>query len=117
MQASSSSASTTPFMLGSSKASFGHAEPGAGMVGIFHTLVAQQQRVQLPIMHLRVLNPLVGSVLDTATAAGAGEGRVFHMPRQAGAAAPQLDESAAKTGISAFAFQGMCGLYCEMDQS
>eukprot|EP00883_Tetradesmus_obliquus_P011533 jgi/Sobl393_1/4315/SZX67650.1 len=99
-----------PFQLASSKASFGHAEPGAGIVGIFHTLFAQQQQVQLPIMHLRQLNPLVGSVLEAAAAAHGTRLRAFHMPRQAGPAVVAGVETGAaagsRTGISAFAFQG-----------
>jgi hypothetical protein len=99
-----------PFQLSSSKASFGHAEPGAGIVGIFHTLFAQQHNVQLPIMHLREVNPLVGSVLEAAAAANAERLRAFHMPRQAGpamlGAAEQGGAAGFKTGISAFAFQG-----------
>jgi 3-oxoacyl-(acyl-carrier-protein) synthase len=116
-QAATAPASTPhPFKLSSSKASFGHAEPGAGIVGIFHTLFAQQQQSQLPIMHLRELNPLVGSVLEAAAAANAARLRAFHMPRQAGPAvlsAAQIGDGAGfRTGISAFAFQGEADSTC-----
>jgi hypothetical protein len=73
-------------------------------------LFAQQQQEQLPIMHLRELNPLVGSVLEAAAAANAARLRSFHMPRQAGPAVliagQQGDAAGFRTGISAFAFQG-----------
>lgn len=94
--------------LSSSKSWYGHAEPGAGMVGIAHSLLAQQQQVQLPIMHLRAVNPMVASMLE-ASATGAAH-RSLHMPRQAGPAAlAGLADGGvllpSRTGVSAFAFQ------------
>lgn len=88
--------------LSSSKSWYGHVEPGAGMVGIAHSLLASQQQVQLPIMHLRAVNPLVASMLE-ASAAGASHRRL-HMPQQAGPAS-LAGVLLPRTGVSAFAFQ------------
>jgi hypothetical protein len=78
------------------------------MVGIAHALLSQQQEVQLPIMHLRTLNPMVASMLETSAAAGSASSGL-HMPRQGGPAAlAGLQDGGVvlpKTGVSAFAFQ------------
>jgi hypothetical protein len=78
------------------------------MVGIAHALLSHQQQVQLPIMHLRTLNPMVASMLEASAAAGSAS-RGLHMPRQGGAAAlAGLQDGGVvlpRTGISAFAFQ------------
>jgi acyl transferase domain-containing protein len=101
-----SAANSALLALSSSKSWYGHAEPGAGMVGIAHSLLAQQQQVQLPIMHLRAVNPMVASMLASAT--GATQ-QSLHMPRQAGPAAlAGLADGGVmpfRTGVSAFAFQ------------
>jgi len=105
---SSTTARTSLLSLSSSKSSYGHAEPGAGMVGIAHALLAQQQQFQLPLMHLRTLNPMVVSMLETSSASASAQS-LLHMPRQAGpgARASVLDGSLVlpRTGVSAFAFQ------------
>lgn len=102
----------SPLLLLSSKSWFGHAEPAAGMVGIAHALLAQQQCAQLPIMHLRSLNPMVVSMLEvhstvpTAAGAAAARRRSLHAPCQAGPAAHTGGvRGLARTGVSAFAFQ------------
>lgn len=104
-QAAAASSAHALLTLSSSKSWYGHAEPGAGMVGIAHALWAQQQQAQLPIMHLRTNNPMVASMLES-TAAGGAQGCIF-MPRQARPAAQTslLGGVAARTGVSAFAFQ------------
>jgi hypothetical protein len=74
------------------------------MVGIAHTLLSHQQRVQLPIMHLRTLNPMVAGMLEASATAGSA-GRGVHMPRQAGPGALDSGAVLTRTGVSAFAFQ------------
>lgn len=96
-------ASSAPLSLASSKSWFGHAEPAAGMVGVAHTLLLQQQRVQLPIMHLRTLNPMVAGMLEASAAGSAGRGVL--MPRQAGPGVLDGGVVLTRTGVSAFAFQ------------
>jgi hypothetical protein len=79
------------------------------MAGIAHALWALQQQAQLPIMHLRTINPMVASMLESSTA-GAAQGGIY-MPRQAGPAARTslLGLVVARTGVSAFAFQVSVG--------
>lgn len=98
---------TGSFKLASSKSWFGHGEPAAGVVGIAHSLLSHQQQAQLPIMHLRTINPLVESVLEEAAAGGrgAGGGRSFQMSRQQVPVVLQQATANIQTGISAFAFQ------------
>lgn len=109
---SSTTAGTSLLSLSSSKSWYGHAEPGAGMVGIAHALLAQQQQLQLPIVHLRTLNPMVVSMLETSSASGPAQG-LLHMPRQAGPGArgSLFDGGLVlpRTGVSAFAFQVSLG--------
>jgi acyl transferase domain-containing protein len=88
--------------LSSSKSWYGHAEPGAGMVGVAHALLAHQQQAVLPIMHLRSLNPMVASMLEAAGTHAATRG--LKMPRQAGPSSVGASVMP-RTGISAFAFQ------------
>ena len=95
--------------LGASKSWVGHAEPAAGMVGVYHALLGLSQAATLPVLHLKTLNPLV---MDTLRAAGSKSGaRPWHLPRQAGpgvgiTTAAEAAVSSAATGVSAFAFQG-----------
>lgn len=98
---------TSTFQLASSKSWFGHAEPAAGVVGIAHTLLSQNQQARLPIMHLRTLNPLVGSVLEADAAAGeaAADSRRIQMSRQQAPMMMHQDTALERTGMSAFAFQ------------
>lgn len=102
---------------------FGHGEPAAGVSGVLHATAYLQQQCELPIMHLRALNPHVTSALAAAPAAsaalagGAPEGGI-RAPRQL---APKPMSRASATaavgadgqsyeqrtvGVSAFAFQG-----------
>ncbi len=88
------------FALHSSKSWNGHAEPSAGIVGVAHALSALAQRCHPSIMHLRMVNPLVGNALGTASS--------WLLPRQmAPAAAVQRsgESSVRRSGISGFAFQ------------
>lgn len=94
-------AAAQPFLLASSKSWFAHAEPAAGIVGIAHSLAASAAGASLPIMHLRHLNPLVGSALPAAQ----GQQPAWSMPRQLGGAAVAGTSPLRRTGISAFAFQ------------
>jgi acyl transferase domain-containing protein len=90
-----------PLCLASSKSSFGHAEPAAGIVGLAHALLSQQQQVNLAIVHLKTLNPLCENVIDAAALGS----KALLIPRQAGPACQLAEDQVAKTGISAFAFQ------------
>jgi acyl transferase domain-containing protein len=97
-----------PLQLGASKSRFGHAEPGAGVVGLAEALQWLLHRRTPPIINLRVINPLVGSVLDAAKVmGGAAPGIRMHMPRSSGPSRSCTTNSqrSLAAGISAFAFQ------------
>jgi acyl transferase domain-containing protein len=49
----------TPMALLAAKSWSGHAEPGAGMVGVVHAQAALGQAALLPILHLQDINPYV----------------------------------------------------------
>jgi NADPH:quinone reductase-like Zn-dependent oxidoreductase/acyl carrier protein len=88
-----------PLTLMASKSWLGHAESGAGMVGVAHAAMAGGQAAALGLSHLRELNPyVIGSVAAAAEA--------WSLPRQTfGAPAPSAMPEAL-CGISSFAFQG-----------
>ncbi len=48
-----------PLVLMAAKSWTGHAEPGAGAVGLVHAQAALSQAAALPILHLGGLNPYV----------------------------------------------------------
>jgi acyl transferase domain-containing protein len=90
-----------------SKATMGHAEPAAGVVGVLHALHAAQQEALPPLIHLRSINPFVESALSSA-----GRGGRFQLPRQLSGRTRTADAiqgaqglSGLTTGISSFAFQ------------
>jgi acyl transferase domain-containing protein len=96
-----------PLALTTSKASLGHAEPAAGVVGLLHAAHAACHGALPPLLHLRSVNPFVGSALPSA---GAG----WQLPRQLGGAplavTPAMEASPAAlagrvSGVSSFAFQ------------
>eukprot|EP00775_Hariotina_reticulata_P014515 gene14515-14642_t len=58
-----------PLAMLSSKSWYGHSEPGAGVVGLMHTMTALKHMAVLPISHLRNLNPMASNILQEATAA------------------------------------------------
>jgi acyl transferase domain-containing protein/acyl-CoA synthetase (AMP-forming)/AMP-acid ligase II/NADPH:quinone reductase-like Zn-dependent oxidoreductase/acyl carrier protein len=104
---SGSGAPPPPLALAASKARFGHAEPGAGMVAVVTALEAAAHLRVDPVMHLRALNPLIAEGLAAAATPGAAV-----LPRQqqpaaaAAAAASNSRGRALLVGCSAFAFQG-----------
>ncbi|KAK9834736.1 hypothetical protein WJX74_008822 [Apatococcus lobatus] len=91
--------------LAAAKSKLGHAETGAGAVGIAQTMLQMQQHRQLPMTHLRMLNPYVLNALEAEAKhlsnaqAGVSIQRQ-HAPMQL------LPEEGSGSGISAFAFQG-----------
>lgn len=88
------------FTLTSSKSQRGHAEPGAGVYGIMHAVLALSNMAALPIMHLHTLNPMVAGALDLGSSAR------WCLSRQLGAS-PSANAGGSKlSGVSAFAFQG-----------
>ena len=87
-----------PLQLMAVKSRLGHAETGAGVLGIFHASQHLSGCKTDAVTHLRTLNPHVEGVLSTHAAK-------LHvaLPRQDAPAASQC------TGISSFAFQvGLC---------
>ena len=52
--------------LGAAKSRFGHAETGAGAVGLLETVEACQRRMRAPLLHLREMNSYVSSILDAS---------------------------------------------------
>lgn len=95
---------SSPLALYTSKSWIGHAEPAAGIMGVFHGMIAANQSAMLPIMHLRTVNPFVASALGTASSAQFGKGS-YSIPRElAGRAATSKERLV--SGISSFAFQG-----------
>lgn len=87
-----------PLVLMAAKSWTGHAEAGAGVVGLVHAQAALGQATALPLLHLGALNNYV---------IGAMGAQAWSAPRQAGPLS--WDKTAAVgavTGVSAFAFQG-----------
>lgn len=96
-------ADALPLSLITSKSSVGHAEPAAGVVGLLHSLNAVQQAALPSLLHLRTLNPFVGSALPAATGP-----RSFYLPRQLAPQAqtgPGAFSQGLVSGVSSFAFQ------------
>ena len=93
-------------MLLAAKSWVGHSEPAAGIAGLAHAQLALQHQMQLPILHLRGVNPHVASALEQ----GLTRGR-FQMPRQQAGMLGMLGTDAEhsgsmlRCGVSAFAFQ------------
>jgi 3-oxoacyl-(acyl-carrier-protein) synthase len=91
-------AAAGPVALMASKSWTGHAEAGAGVVGLVHAQAALSQAAALPVLHLAELNPYVTGAMDPASVAA------WSAARQA-APLPRREQLAA-IGTSAFAFQG-----------
>lgn len=85
-----------PLLLAASKATFGHAEPAAGLVGMLQAAHGLQIMQQAPILHLITPNAMVAAALQNTLHIG--------IPRQA---AP-LAMPPTCVGTSAFAFQVGC---------
>jgi len=85
-----------PLELAAAKSHGGHAETGAGAVGLDAAVARLQTMQQQPIAHLRAMNAHVCEALDSSAAT------LWAAPRSAAPAAAGDIIS----GISAFAFQG-----------
>jgi len=81
------------------KTSYGHTEPSAGLLGVFHAYKASLSRQQQPIMHLSEVNPYAQASLKPSRDLS------FNLSREVGVC--HDDQSALiVAGISSFAFQG-----------
>lgn len=101
--AAKSTSTKSTITLMAAKSWVGHSEPAAGIAGIAHAQLALQHQLQLPILHLREVNPHVTSALEQGLTAGQ-----FQMPRQqAGMLRTDVTkpDSVLRCGVSAFAFQ------------
>ena len=85
-----------PVTFTAAKSALGHAEAGAGVLGMLHAAARLRQRVAQPLTHLRALNSHVASILQASKSPAS-------LPSQA---APGLTGARdAHIGISSFAFQ------------
>ena len=75
------------------KSRMGHAETGAGVLGVLSTAVQLSQQISFPVTHLTQVNPYVATILERHLGTVAA-------PRQVGSR-----QLGASTGISSFAFQ------------
>ena len=89
-----------PLTLMASKSWVGHAESGAGIVGLMHVQAALSQQVQLPIMSLFNINPYVESAM------GALPASKWSAARQPTPKYQMQNGQANIMAVSAFAFQG-----------
>ena len=87
-----------PLGLSGAKSRLGHAETGAGALGMLHVALQLGQLSAHGITHLRTPNPYVVSMLAV--------GAAVHMPRQGGPS-PHADAAVEERvmGVSSFAFQ------------
>lgn len=75
------------------KSRMGHAETGAGALGMLSAAMQLSQQISLPVTHLTSVNPYVATILERHMG-------TVSAPRQA-----VSKQAAASTGISSFAFQ------------
>ena len=88
-----------PVVLTAAKSRLGHAETGAGVLGMLHVWRQLSGASTASITHLRTPNPYVVSTLAGARAA-------MFMPRQPGPApVPEVEGDGRLMGVSSFAFQ------------
>ena len=59
--------------LAAAKSALGHAETGAGAVGLSRAIGALTQRRQQPVLHLRTINHHVAGILDSFHKGPAGK--------------------------------------------
>lgn len=93
-----------PLTFMASKSWVGHAEPGAGVVGLLHAYTALSQHAALPLQHLRSVNPHVGSIMDMS-----GRQGLWCLPRDlSGQPMPRnakvRERGRTRTGIMGFPF-------------
>jgi len=91
-----------PVSLFSVKSSIGHSEVGAGVMAIAHSVAAHLRRKDLPLSHLRNLNPYIEEIFSSV------DGKDTKCPRQSGSLVSSKQTQSEKKicGISSFAFQG-----------
>lgn len=89
--------SDEPLTLGTAKSRYGHAETGAGLVGILNAICSMRNSCRLPTMHLKKLNPYIAESEQVQNAR-------FAMSRQV--APSGREDCQGIAGASAFAFQG-----------
>lgn len=102
-----------PLELAAAKSRSGHAEAGAGVLGIAAVLQRLKTGNVAPLLHLRSLNPHLASLLAAGTQAHAGssgsrkQSLAAVVPRQAAAGVMEGAEEW-HSGVSSFAFQVQC---------
>jgi acyl transferase domain-containing protein len=84
-----------PVSFTAAKSALGHAEAGAGVLGMLHAVTRLQQDNSRALTHLRALNPHVAGILEAGHCAAS-------LPKQD---APGLSGGDAHIGVSSFAFQ------------
>ena len=89
-----------PLAFTTAKSRLGHAETGAGVLGMLHAWRQLSQGTTHSITHLRSVNPYVASTLEGSRGAAA------LLPRQpAPALTASRDVDELHAGVSSFAFQ------------
>ena len=83
------------------KSHWGHAEAGAGVLGLHSAMSWLAGRFQQHLLHLRTINPHVASTVESAST----EGTIL-LPRQASCTG-NINQTW-HAGVSAFAFQVWC---------
>jgi acyl transferase domain-containing protein/NADPH:quinone reductase-like Zn-dependent oxidoreductase/acyl carrier protein len=100
---STTSINASSLVLMAAKSWTGHAEAGAGVVGLIHAQASLGQSAALPLLHLGGLNPYVIGAM------GSKQNSLWSAPRQRGPIVSGGNGGrgiGAVTGVSAFAFQG-----------
>lgn len=87
--------SRQPVSIAAAKSAVGHAEAGAGAMGMLRTVRRLCNREAQALTHLRAVNPHVASILETSKCP-------VSLPRQSG---PGHSSGDLHMGISSFAFQ------------
>ncbi|KAK9803996.1 hypothetical protein WJX72_011444 [[Myrmecia] bisecta] len=91
---------SAPVELLATKSRLGHAEAGAGVMGMLHVVQRLGSQQTCAIMHLRTVNPHVASIL------GAAPKFASLAPKQYGPGVCCGADAVSNIGISSFAFQG-----------
>ena len=93
--------SKQPVSIAAAKSALGHAEAGAGVMGVLRTVWRLCSGEAQALTHLRTVNPHVASILETSKCP-------VSLPRQSG---PGQSFGDLHMGISSFAFQ-VCMAWC-----
>lgn len=89
-----------PISLASVKSCYGHTEGTAGLTGLLLAAVAQQQRVQPPVVNLRHINPHVTAALAGVGGGGSRDDSSAAIPRQAAGHGSTLLAGTSSFGMS-----------------